>query len=128
MYLDVSNETEAFSKDAKRLYTEYNPDYKPDDKNCPQKDEGGDKGSGGSGGDDKDKKKDEKPAAGKAGERGTNKEFEKCDWKKEGSGCVEKMCCSKITGFTLPDTMKENKEEVEKGFEEAKKKSADGPG
>jgi hypothetical protein len=90
----------------------------------PPKKEGDDKK-----GDSGDGKKEEKKAvAGKAGERGTAKENEKCDHKKEGMGCVEKMCCAKMTGYTLPDTLKEGKEAVEKGMKDTITKSEAGAG
>jgi hypothetical protein len=80
-------------------------------------------------GDSGDGKKEEKKAvAGKAGERGTAKENEKCDHKKEGMGCIEKFCCAKVTGYTLPDTLKEGKEAMEKGFKDTQTKSEAGAG
>ena len=80
----------------------------------PPKKEGDDKK-----GDSGDGKKEEKKAvAGKAGERGTAKDGEPCDHKKEGMGCIEKFCCAKVTGYTLPDSLKEGKDIMEKALKE----------
>jgi len=50
----------------------------------------------------KDEKKDEKKKDGDAaaeGERGTLKEGEGCNHKEKGKGCVEKMCCAKVSAI-----------------------------
>merc|ERR1719329_1120741 len=50
----------------------------------------------------KDEKKDDKKKDGDAaaeGERGTLKEGEGCNHKEKGKGCVEKMCCGKVSAI-----------------------------
>jgi len=76
----------------------------------------------------KDEKKDEKKdgEAAKEGERGTIKEGDKCNHKEKGKGCVEKMCCGKVSGVDLsglPKEMEAGKEAMKKAMDEALEKA-----
>merc|ERR1719379_3260182 len=70
---------------------------------------------------DDGKKDDKKDGDAKEGERGTIKEGEECNSKEKNKGCVEKMCCGKISAATLPEELAKNEENKKKMDEEIEK-------